>query len=186
MAPATRLFILGLVWLFLPLPLLGAARWAAPWYAAVPLVGLSMIAGALVQRAVVAQAHRWQRGLAAAVVAIALASSLRHSPLWTPYPELDEATAKVTRALNDLEKAFETSAASGRIEFRLPPPRMPVKPGDRRRMRWMSSISPRSVVAWARLRYPELSIRGPRPTAAPRASPDGDILLEVVRERRAR
>ncbi|MBU0617020.1 MAG: hypothetical protein KKI02_04835, partial [Planctomycetes bacterium] len=185
------LLVIGVAWI-LPLVLvLGLNQLYGPWYALVPVVGLSLVVAGLVHgiRSTVAgrPVLRVVRFVSAVALFAALVVPLRASPLYTEYPHWSAASELLEQTQAGIDKLIDNAHDGERLTVQIPvrvtpraPRQRPFEPsGERPRVYGVVIFKYEGVAAWVKLRYPDRDVRviwDARPPL-PRPGPDEVLLL---------
>jgi hypothetical protein len=193
---AAWLVLLGLAWIVPLVLVLGLNQLYGPWYALVPLVGLSLVVAGLAQaiRSMdTARPRRWLlRGLLGAALLVGLAVPLRASPLYTKYTCWRRASELLEQAQADIDAALADARDGERVTVRIPvrvtpraPQQRPFEPSDERpRVYGAVILKYEGVAAWVALRYPQRSVRVVWDARPPLPSADaGEVLLLAYPDR---
>jgi len=133
-----------------------------PWYVLIPVAGMALLAGGLVEcLARLGGSNR--RALASAAagavcIAIPIVQLAAHSPLLRRYDDWNSATTVADRYLTALEHDISAAGDGSVVRSARPPPRLPRAPGQPQ-LAGVTLLAPYSVEAWVRLTFPTRRIR---------------------------
>lgn len=155
--------LVGVALLALTTSLYAVAGLVQPWYLEIPLAGFALIWGAAIEVLVASWRSRTGArrviavlGLSCAVVFAAMWALL--SPLFHRYPHWEDATRDSERYLEKLSDIIE-SAPLGVVIPHAAPRMWARESGDGPRLIGTTVLHPYSVRAWAKLAYPDRSVR---------------------------
>lgn len=201
------LLALGTVWTLCSVPLMGLVQQFFFYYAMFPMIGVSLIVAAAIdglraappggrialsqsplsglapRRATVSRAGAVRRCLPVigAVFALAVvAAGTFASPLWRAYPQFARASRLHTRVYANLEAALAPARAGQQI--RLDVVRRVSDPQAADRTQPVASITvPFAIEAWARMRFPDKTVRVFETERDPFPPPTPDAISLVIR-----
>ena len=190
-----RLLLLGACWLALSLLLLlstkGRLGW---WYSFTPLLGLSLMVGAVGSRLleIVERPMSMRRRLVAAMgsagILVGCLVLAANSPLIRAHPRLHAGSAEQREFLSELSKRLSRSSSEARVTA----PRLPTMvPSETGRESAIGLLAPYSVQAWVDLVFPDDSIQvlylvrgqGPSLQARPPTPKKRDLIIARARQR---
>jgi hypothetical protein len=180
-----RLALLGAAWLAAVVALHASTGLVQPWHVLLPVIGWSMLWGALAETAVAAVPTRGLRPrVAASVGLLALAGivgwSARDSPWFVDYPEYRRLMAMTDRFLSALERRIETAAGGDTVPAGpLPFWRIPPSP-DAATVFGATALNTVSLEAWFEVMFPDRRIRLVRPAEVLSAAPPAADEIVVV------
>lgn len=193
-----RLLLLGACWLALSLLfLLGTNGGLGWWYSFMPLLGLSLMVGALAAYLLHVIEHdssSWRKRFATLGSASLLAGCLvlaASSPLVRAHPRLHAGSEEQREFLSEVSKRLARSIPGGRVTA----PRLPIMvPSQSGRESAINLLAPYSLQAWADLLFPEKGVQvlflvrgeGPRVQTRPPTPMKLELIIAQVRQRESR
>jgi hypothetical protein len=186
---AGRSLVIGVAWIVPLVVVLGLNQLYGPWYALVPVIGLSLVVAGLVHgtRSMLAgrSNSRVLCVVAAAALLTALVVPLYASPLYTEYAQWSLASELLERTQTDLGKLIDDARDGECVTARVPvrvtpraPRRRPFEPsGERPRVYGVVIFKHEGVSAWVELRYPAREIRVVWDARPPLPRPRADEVL---------
>jgi hypothetical protein len=184
-----QLLLIGAMWITPLIVVLGLNQLYGPWYALVPVVGLSLLVGGnaegIWRLASASPVSRVLSVIFAAAFILALVIPLRGSPLYTDYPQWRAASDLLEQAQTDIDTAIGPARNGGRVTVRVPvrvspraPQQRPYEPSSgRRQLYGVVVFKYEGVSAWVRLRYPQRRVRVVWDARPPLPVPDVDEVL---------
>ena len=188
---AFRLLLLGACWLALSLLLLlstgGRLGW---WYSFMPLLGLSLMVGAVGARLLemIEQSTSTRRRLFAALgstgMLVGCLVLAANSPLIRAHPRLHAGSTEQREFLSEVSERLSQSNPSGRVTAPRLPTMVPSRSG---RESAIGLLAPYSVQAWADLLFPDKGVqvlflvRGEGPSAQGRPPTPQKLELIIAR-----
>ena len=166
-----RLFVIAAAWIVPLVLVLGLNQLYGPWYALVPVVGLTVVVAGLARGIRLVIAGRFLVRLLSVVsvvgLAVAVVIPLRASPLFVEYPHWRIATELLDQAQMQIDERLGHARDGERVSVRIPvrvtpraPERRPYEPsGDGPRVLGVVVFKYEGVVCWLKLRYPDRNIR---------------------------
>jgi hypothetical protein len=160
-----------------------------PWYALVPVLGLTMIVAGLVQGIRLVIAGRFLVRLLSVVAALGLAVAvvipLRASPLLVEYPYWRIASELLDQAQMQIDERLAEARDGEQVSVRIPvrvtpraPEQRPYEPsGDQPEIFGVVVFKYEGLSAWIRLRYPDRNIRVVWDAHPPLPKPHADEVL---------
>jgi hypothetical protein len=157
-----------------------------PWYLLLPMMGLALLLGAVVQglaRVCAVGSGASRKAAVVGLIGIALWAVLvaRYSPLLIGFGHWDRGAQKAGQYLDELDLRIEQHSGDGYFEMRFPPQ---VVPGDPSPIKTdvATLVTVYSLPAWAELRFPGRSIEFRRLShGEPAPSPKAGVLLIGIR-----
>jgi hypothetical protein len=184
-----RLLVIAAAWIVPLVLVLGLNQLYGPWYALVPVLGLTMIVAGLAQgiRLVIAGRLlvRLLSVVAVVILAVAVVIPLRASPLLVEYPYWRTATELLDEAQMQIDECLSQARDGERVSVSIPvrvtpraPERRPYEPsGDRPQILGVVIFKYEGLSAWIKLRYPDRNIRVIWDAHPPLPEPHADEVL---------